>query len=277
MMQQYDNKINTINWFDLDGVLWFTDAKWWIVDKKNPENFIIKISQYEGSLILSGHYKSQKLQIHYNGSDGWLSKEIYEKILKKKDISLDDIGFSWREFSDTGLISKQIDSLRINTSVLKHLDPDKDIVNVLTARGNKEAHRVLLKKLEDELSNNGIDINECVFIHDVNNTNIAGNAHTRKCLYLLQNIVGYKIDGNKFVPIKCQEYDVSNFYDDQDININECYNINTILSGLLNNTMKTLRDLIINDIYERKPVLNVNLVTTNEMNPFETEQIKIYA
>lgn len=273
---EYNNKTNIINWFDLDGVLWITDAKWWIVDKKNPDKHIIKISQYEGSLIVSGFYKKDNLFIHYNGLDGWLSKELYDKILKIKDISIENIGFSWREFNDSYLISKQLNSLKINMTPLAHINPKIDIVNILTARSNKNAHIELLNKLENELKNKDLFINDSIFVNDINNISIQGNSSVKKCLYILQNIIGYKIDGNKFVPIKCQDYNISNFYDDQDFNINECDNINKYLSMLLDKTMKSLKDLIISDIFERKPILNVHLVTTNELNPFTSKEIKIF-
>lgn len=264
-----------IHWFDLDGVLINTDAKWWIVDKLNPGKPLIKISQYDGALILSGFHRADNIFIQYNGHDGYMSKDMYLKIQKIKNIEPENLGFSWREFSDSKLIQNQASNLKINTIYIQHLKNSSEIINILTARGNKEAHILILNKLKDALEPLKVTLNDDIFVNDISQQNILGSSASRKSQHILQNIIGYKIEVDKFVPIKCDKFDTSYFYDDEDKNIEECCLINVLLSNLLEKTMPLLKDIIIKDIKIRKPKLYVNLVTTNETNLFQTKEIDI--
>ncbi len=268
------NKKN-IHWFDLDGVLISTTAKWWIIDKQNPGKPLIKISQYEGALILSGFHRADNIYVSYNGHDGFMSKDMFLKIQKVKELDKKDVGFSWREFSDAKMIENQAKSVVINTVYIQHLKDTTDEINILTARGNKEAHKLLLSKLQDKLTELNVDVSNEYFVNDITVDKIVGSSARRKSLFILQNMVGLEIDVNKFVPINCEKYDVSYFYDDEDKNIEESLNMSLIFQELLEKTMPKLRDEILADIKERKPKLFVNLITSNEQNLFKTSEITL--
>lgn len=269
-----NNKKN-IHWFDLDGTLIETNAKWWIIDKNNPDKYIIKISPLIGSLILTGFYKSDNNYIKYNGQEGWLSNDLISKINKNKTYKLEDLGLSWREYTDSKLIENQVNSVLFYLHNIKHLNNTTDIVNLITTRGNKEAHNTLLYKLNKSLLTLNININDEYFVNDFDIIKLIGDTSTKKCLIILQNIIGYKIQGDKFVPISIDKYDTSYFYDDEDKNIDTCLLINNYLSIYLSKTMTKLKDIILKDIKERKPILYTNLVTSNTLNPFITKEIKI--
>lgn len=273
-MEQLQHNKN-IHWYDLDGVLWQTDAKWWIVDKMSPSKPIIKISQYEGSLILSGHYRSDNIFVSYNGHEGYLSKEMFLKIQSKKNISKEDIGFNWREFTDSKIIEKQAEYIIFNIKYISHLKDTEDDVKLLTARGNKDAHDILLNKLNGELSGLNILISDSIFINDIKFLNITGSTSVKKTMCILQSMVGYEIHDDKFVPISVEKYDCSYFYDDEDKNIEQCKLMNTHLLKLLENTMPSLRSEILEDVRMRQPKLIINLVTTNEENMFITNEVII--
>ena len=127
-----------IHWFDADYTLWDTNAKWWIISKKNPSKPIIRITQYEGYLILSGHYSKDGHNIYYNGKEGWLSDDIWLKTQRTKAIDIEDIGISFREYLDPELIEKQYKNLIIHIDRIQHIAGKKDIINLLTARGNRK-------------------------------------------------------------------------------------------------------------------------------------------
>lgn len=264
-----------MHFFDLDGTLIQTDAKWWIIDKNNPDKYIIKISQYEGSLIISGFYKKDNHYFKYNGIEGWISHDLWFKILKIKSIDIKNIGISWREFSDVKMIENQADKLIFLDHHINHIKNTKDIVNILTARGNKEAHKLIIDKILLSLNDLNININDEYFVNDIEMKNILGTSAVKKCLVLLQSIVGYKIDKDKFVPISIDKFDKCYFYDDEDINIEKCLDINNYMNLFLNKTMPKLRDIILKDIENRKPILYTHLVTSNKLNPFLIKEIKI--
>ncbi len=276
-MDKIDNtEKNSVHWYDLDGTLWQTPAKWWIVDKNKPDAAIVRISQYEGSLILSGHWRNDGKYLRYNGMDGWLSQEMWEAVNRKRQLRPEDLGISWREFTDSSIIESHAKDLVFHMDRISHLKDSKDAINLLTARGNKKAHQLLLDLLVEQLKELNLSVNESHFVNDPETTvNIQGSTSTRKCLTILQNMVGYSIENEQFVPKSCDKYDVSHFYDDEDKNIEDCMQIAKYLDSLLEKTMPRLRDTIKEELKSRKPRLVLNLVSTNKLNPFTTTEVEI--
>ena len=269
-------KNEQIHWFDLDLSLINSNAKWWILDRNNPIKPLLKITQYDGNLIVAGFYKKDNLSFKYNGVEAWLSKEIWNEIQKiNNSIKLDDLGISWREFQSDELIEKQITEMVVYINNIKHLSNTKDIVNLLTARGNKSAHKNIIAELNVQLSKINIKINDEIFVSDPTSCTIIGTSAYKKCMTILESIVGYKIKNNEFIPIQCDSYKIANFYDDEDTNITECLSINKRLSDMLKNTAEWLKAEIITHIKMIKPELNINYVCSNELNPFETTNLPI--
>ena len=261
-----------IHWFDLDNTLWKTNAKWWILDKRNPLNPIVRITQHEAQLILNGNFITDGNQIVYNGFNGWLDNELLTKIKQKKNIELENIGISFREYQDENLIVTQASELFVYIDRLKHIKSNK--INLLTARANKKAHNSLIDKLSEKLSEIDIKLNDIVFVSDPSCVHNYGSTSEKKLQCIIESIVGYKID-NSFTPIMCDKYDECYFYDDEDLNIDECKNINFRIEYLLSLTQPWLKERIISNLKNSDQKLILNLVTTNEMNPFETTKIDI--
>lgn len=257
----------TIHWYDLDGTLWDTDAKWWIINKKNPSTYILRIPSYVGSLILSGHYSSQGHKIYYNGLNGWLPQDLWNKI-HQRNINIEDVGISFREFSDVDLIEKQAENLIFYIDRIKHLSGTKDIINLLTARSNRKTHDALVDKLHTNLEPHNIYINDAVFVNDPTHIKFVGTIADKKMICILQNIIGYEINSKEILPIATDKYNNTFFYDDDETNINTCKEINKLLIRLLENTVPWLKQNIIEDLHTRKPKLYLEQVTTNELNPF---------
>lgn len=269
------NKWTDIHWFDLDGTIWSTDAMWWIIDKNDPANYIIKISQHEGSLILAGFHKNDGHKITYNGHEMWISKDVWAKIQRKKSIKAEDIGVSWREFSDSILIEKQAENVEFHLHRIHHLCDTNHTINLLTARGNKKAHDLLLTKLNQELDKINVNVNKSFFTSDPLSVQIAGNTPMKKAMIMLQFIVGYQIKDAEFVPLQLEAHQNTYFYDDEDKNIEAAINMNNYLRELLTNTQPWLKDKIISKVNEHNPCLYANLVSSNELNPFETTKVDI--
>jgi len=268
-------KNEIIHWFDLDGTLWNTNSMWWIVDKNTPAGPLLKVSQYEGNLILSGFYKPDGYRINYNGMEGWLSKETWVKIQRVKKIKVENLGVSFREYQDDVLIEKQAEGLIVHIHRIKHLEGTKDVVNLLTARANKNAHTLLVDKLHKDLASLDIKINEAYFVNDPTVFSMHGSTPEKKMVCILEKIVGHKIDEYAFTTVLVDRYDESHFYDDEDKNIEACQIINKYLAEYLDNTLPWLRQQIVEQIHTRKPKLFLNIVNTNELNPFDTEEIEI--
>jgi hypothetical protein len=264
-----------LHWFDLDGTLWQSGAMWWLLDKKNPAKYVMRITQHQAVLIQSGFYKKDGVQILYNGMEGWLPQELFQKLVRIKPLKPEEIGISFREFDNFEMINAQAKNLIVHIDRISHLKDSNDVINLLTARGNKEAHTGVLNKLSEELNKVGLKVNQANFVNDHGKCKFTGTTSVRKALHIIESIVGYEIKDNSFIPLEVDRYKKVFFYDDEDKNIDECKSVNTLISGILANTDEWLRNEIIESINSSEQILYINIVNTNVLNPFETTEIKI--
>lgn len=261
-----------VHFFDLDNTLWQTTAKWWIISKKDPSKPILKIEPHIGAGILSGTWQSDRHKIWYNGVEGWLSNELWIAIQQKGKLEHADIGISWREYTDSNLISSQASDIKFFIHHIQHLKGVHCNIYLLTARGNRAAHAVLLNKLEHKLD--GIcQIDGAWFINDPSTFKIVGSTGYKKTCILLQSLIGWRIENEQFLPIVEKEWDKCFFYDDEEGNIISAKDCNRILSGLLNKTEPNLKAKILSKL--DKKMLITNLVTSNEQNPFISSTVQL--
>lgn len=258
---------------DLDGTLWETNARAWIIDKQYPEYPIIKLTGHEFNLIAKGNYIDDDNRIYYNGFEGWLSNEQLTKIKQKKPIDIDRIGLSTREYNSIEFIVNQKNGIKFHTNRFTDLT---NKITILTARGNKNAHKPLLEQLNNELSKIGMEIEDSVFIYDVNEFkyNNIGDTSVKKLIKLIQSLIGFEIHNNKFVPIQTEEFDIVHFYDDEDKNIEICKDINKFIIEYYNNSSNIVKNRIKEKKFHNKKLIT-NLVTTNKMNPFIIDEVAI--
>jgi hypothetical protein len=90
---------------------------------------------------------------------------------------------------------------------------------------------------------------------------------------LLQHLVGYKTDGNKFIDEEITRYDQVSFYDNNYDTLKISDNMNELLDIVLSNTDKGLRDVVKEDINDYRPILFVNKINDNNYNKTETKKI----
>ena len=90
---------------------------------------------------------------------------------------------------------------------------------------------------------------------------------------LLQHLIGYKTDGNKFIDEEITRYDQVSFYDNNYDTLKITDDINGLLEVVLSNTDKGLKDVIKEDIIDYKPILLVNKINDNHYNKTETKKI----
>lgn len=276
-MANIKEKVNNnmiAHFFDLDYTLWKTSARTWIIDKNYPDNYIIRINSNEDQLLTTGYYKNDNLTINYNGITAWISKTLYDQILSKKpNILLENIGISYREYSDEKLIQKQTKDFILYIHNIKHLN--NQTLHILTARPSMDSHKNLMDELKVYLNAFNIKIGKQYFVNDNKHIHIIGNSSERKCLILLQHLIGYKIEGNEFVPILVDKYEDIHFYDDDELNVIACQNINKYFDNILTQTPEWLVEKIKNRVNLNDLKLTINQVTSNVINPFIQQTINI--
>lgn len=264
-----------IAFFDLDNTLWYIKSDIWVIDKNKPSDPILKISPIEFALIKSDIYVKDDLPIDYNNERFFISRDMLERILRKRKIKLNDLGISYAEFFDDDIMNKKDVQLLLNN--IKQLIGKNIEIGVLTARSDRKKHANLLNKLRIKLKEYGLEINKIYFVSE----SIRTTGHLDKISYdknkvLLEHLIGLTIENNKFLPIKKEAYDKIYFYDDVKSNILNVNNLQEYFDFLVRNSDNECIEFINNRLQNNNTLLLItNLITNNELNPFETKIIKL--
>ncbi len=261
------------HFYDIDTLL-VSDAKVWIVDKKSPNIPIMKISQSEFNLIKNGIYRNQNNSLNFSGVTYWLPEDLVNTLkVKAKNHRSDfsSLGFSMQEFMNKELIDN-ID-YNINFENIMHLKNTDDDIYFICSKNTKKNYELMISKIEDKLKDNGLNIKSYYFISETfYNRNDDSISH-KKVRLILQHLVGYKTDVDKFIDEKISEYEEVFFYDDSDSAIKLASDINKFLMLLLSNTDSSIKDIIKKEIKDKEHILYVNKVTFNKVNKFVTTKV----
>lgn len=264
-----------IAFFDLDNTLWYIKSDVWVIDKNKPSVPILKISPIEFALIKSGIYVKDDILIEYNGDSYFISKDMLERIERKiKNIKLNNIGISYSEFFDDNILNKK--EVQVLLDNIKHLIGKNIEIGVLTARSDRKKHSNLLNKLRLKLKEYGLEIDKIYFVSE----SIRSIGYQDKVVYdknkvLLSHLVGLTIEDNHFVPIKKDYYNKIYFYDDVKSNFMNVNNLQDYFDFLVRNSDDECVEFINNRLENNNLILINNLITNNEINPFETTTIKL--
>lgn len=264
----------TSHFFDINTII-NNNSKIWIVNKSNPNVPIFKISKSDFNLIKSGIYKSQGNKIEYNDNVYWMPTDIFNELkvkLKLHRISLSNIGISMQEFLNKDIIDNS--NIDIDIDVIKSkLKNQTDDIYIICSKQVRHNYEKIISKIESKLEENGIMIKKFYFINDsINNIDIDDNRY-KKSKLLLQHCVGYKVEGEKFINIDVDKYSIINFYDNHHDTVQIKNEINDVLCILLNKTDDGLKSSIKEDLSEDSHEININYITSNELNKIVSNKI----
>jgi len=261
------------HFFDIDTLIKLENQAW-IVDKNNPNIPILKISKSDFNLIQSGIYRKQGNKIDFNGKTFWLPTELVNKLkIKAKTYKTEfsNLAISLQEFLNKDIIEEM--SFELNLSVISELKNKTDDIYIICSKQTKRNYQSLIDKFEEKLKEQGLKVKNFYFISD-NFYNIdKDEVNFKKMRLLLQHLIGYKTDGNKFIDEEITRYDQVSFYDNNYDTLKITDDINGLLEVVLSNTDKGLKDVIKEDIIDYKPILLVNKINDNHYNKTETKKI----
>jgi hypothetical protein len=263
-----------IHFFDLDNTLWYVDSKAWVIDKRVPNKPLYKISKHDMFLIQNGLFKNDKLVIDYNNKKYYISKDLFEKIKRVKNISIENLGISFAESFDEERLNESPIKYLIN-NILHLQDRDDVDIAILTGRNNRKLHQKILNNLRKHLLDIDLSIFKVYFVGDRMNDRHSGLISLKKTEMLLEHMIGMKIKDQKFIPLKQDKYDIVHFYDDELENIDYANDVQLILERLLKNTDEELFKLILERINNNELILNNHLITTNSLNRFKTSVVRL--
>lgn len=263
------------HFFDIDSIL-VVSAKVWIVDKTIPNIPIMKISQSDFNLIKSGIYRSQGNSIIFSGYTYWLPTDLFEKLkIKSKNHRTDisNLSFSMQEFMNKDLIENL--DYDINFDNISHLKNTDDDIYIICSKNNKRNYELMISKIEDKLKDNGLSIKRYYYISETFYNRNEDDISHKKVRLLLQHLIGYKTESDKFSDQKIEKYSEVLFYDDDLNSIKMATDCNKLLMYLISNTESSVKEIIKQDIKENGPLLIVNQITNNKVNRFISKDVLI--
>lgn len=263
------------HFFDIDTIL-VANSKVWVVDKRNPNVPIMKISQSDFNLIKSGIYKSQNSRIDFGGKSYYITSDMMDTLKvkcknQKSDIS--NLGFSMQEFMNKELI-ENID-YKVNVNNIQHIKNTDDHIYIICSSNTKKNYEYMIKKMEDGLKENGLKIENYYFISETFYNRDEDKITHDKIRLLLQHLVGLKTDGNKFINEEISKYSEIYYYDDDISSINLAINSNSIMQVLISNSEQDIKSKIKEILKSEDNIINVNLVTPNKFNRFKSTKVNI--
>lgn len=265
------------HFFDLDTIIRI-DNKVWIIDKKNPNNPILKISQSDFNLIRKGIYRSHNQRLSLNGTNYWFPEEIMNQIkIKGKRIKFDlgNLGFSMQEFSNSEIIKDL--NYEINLDLFNHIKNTTDHIYIICSKNNKRNYDLIIEKIEDKLHDLGLEIKNYYFISETFYNRNQDDITFKKVRILLQHLVGYKTEGDKFIDEEIENYSDVYYYDDDIDSVNLSTTLNDFFKVFLDNTDKTVGVEITKKLKDEENHLYVNYVSPNVVNRLQTKKVLLQA
>jgi len=261
------------HFFDIDTLIRINNQPW-IVDKNIPNIPIMKISKSDFKLIQSGIYRKQGNKMEFNGRTFWLPSDLINKLkIKAKNYKTEfsNLAISLQEFLNKDIIDEM--EFELNLDIINQLKNKNDDIYIICSKQTKRNYQSIIDKLESKLKEEGLLIKNFYFISD-NITNIDNDElNFKKMRLLLQHLVGYKTDGNKFKDEEITRYGQISFYDNNYDTLKFSDDINGLLEAILSNTDKGLKEVIKEDIFDFKPILLVNKINDNQYNKTETKKV----
>lgn len=263
------------HFFDIDSIL-EVNAKVWIVDKTIPNIPIMKISQSDFNLIKNGIYRSQGNSINFSGHTYWLPTDLFEKLkIKSKNHRTDisNLSFSMQEFMNKELIENLDYNIKLDN--ILHLKNTDDDIYVICSKNNKRNYELMISKIEDKLKDSGLIIKKYYYISETFYNRNEDDISHKKVRLLLQHLIGYKTDGDKFTDEKVEKYNEVLFYDDELTSVKLAIDCNKLLMYLISNTESSIKEVIKQEIKQTEPLLVVNQITGNKVKKFVSTDVKV--
>ena len=255
-------------------VLLEMDNQAWVVDKKNANTPIVKISKSDFNLIKSGIFKNQGNKVDFNGRTYYLPTDLMNKIkIKTKSYNIDfsNLAISLQEFMNKSLIEEM--KFEINKDVILELKNNVDDIYIICSKQTKRTYETIIEKVKEEFEKNGLKIKTFYPISENFMNQNDDDIKFKKMRLLLQHLVGYKTEGDKFKDEEITRYDQIHFYDNYSETLKITKEMNNLLEYLLSRSDDGLRSVIKENVQDFRPNLWVHKENENKMNKRSSEKV----
>lgn len=258
------------HFYDIDCLV-NLNQKAWVVDKLHPNIPILKISESDFNLFLSGIYRSQGNKIDFNGKEFWLPNDFLNKIkvkIKKTNINLGNLAISMQEFLNSDIIKNL--SFNLNLNIIKNLKNKEEDIYIICSKQTKRAYTPIIETVKEKLREEGISIKGIYFISETFYSQKRDQVKLDKLILFAEHFTGYKVESKRFINKEVVSYDEINYYDNATDTQKYSDYINDIIQHLVKNTETGLKEVIIENLSEETKIFNSNRIFDNVLNQVET-------
>lgn len=258
------------HFYDIDCLV-DLNQKAWIVDKLHPNIPILKISESDFNLFLSGIYRSQGNKIDFNGKEFWIPNDFLNKIkvkIKKTDINLGNLAISMQEFLNSDIIKNL--SFNLNLNIITNLKNKEEDIYIICSKQTKRAYTPIIEKVKEKLREEGISIKGIYFVSETFYSQKRDQVKWDKLILFAEHLTGYKVESKRFINKEVTSYDEINYYDNATDTQKYSDYINDIIQHLVKNTETGLKEVIIENLSEETKIFNSNRIFDNVLNQVET-------
>lgn len=266
---------NVGHFFDLN-CLFEAEQTAWIVSKSNPNLPLYKITPSEFKLIKSGIYRKKGNKIDFNGTEYYLSDDLWNKLKilsSKNNINFSDFVISMQEFLNKDLI----DSVKYKLTLehILNLKNEMSDVYIICSKQTKGLYDKIINEIKEVLYSNGIKINNFYYLNENFLNQNSDEIVFKKVRLLLQHAIGYKSESDKFTDFEITKYDIIKYYD-RNIYIKSIkITIDQVLKSMMKNTDRGLSDVIKDDLKSDNPIIVINKIEDNNYNPMQSVKIDL--
>ena len=266
-----------LNILNLDDTTIKVDVEPWIIKKSEPNIPILRLKSGEKSLIETDTFKGDNNMISYNGKKYWISDNMLEELerLSRKEINLNDYGFSYAEYIDPELVEKQSEKFKIQIENINHLFNSNDDTIIISDRHDSDLHKDLIENVKIELSKYNLEVKNTYLISDSNLETYTEDIPLKKLILVLEKLIGYKIQNNQFLNIPTDQYNKIHFYDNDRKSYTELKTIQETLNKIYFNSSEEMKNIVMEKILNVKPFVKFHHITGNEFNKFDIEKFII--
>jgi len=263
------------HFFDIDTIL-DMNSKAWVVDKNKPNVPIMKISKSDFNLYQNGIFRKQGNRIDFNGKTFWLPNDFVNKLkVKTKNYksNFSDLAISLQEFMNKGVIENL--EFDLNLDLIDKLKNTTDDIYIICSKQTKLSHESIIEKIKEEMKKEGLKIKNFYFISETFYNQKQDEIEHKKLRLLIQHLVGYRTDGDKFTDEEITRYDLIEYYDNNLDTLSLAKEVNKFLDLIWRKTEDGLKSVVKEDVSEFKPQLIVNKVNDNKVNDIQSEKVNL--
>lgn len=263
------------HFFDINSLIQ-VESKVWIVSKTEPNRPIVTISESDFNLIKKEIWKNTGHSIVIGNKKYFIKQELLEEIkIKCKKISVDitSLSFSMQEFMNSELIEKL--NYKIWKEHLVYLKNTNDDLYLICSKNTKSNYETIVKRLEEYLKELGLQFKNYYYISETFYNRDSDEISHKKLRLLLQHLVGFKTEDDKFSNEEISKYDEVSYYDDEKKSINFANSANDLLRFLTNNSTEEIKNNITEFVKTKKLILHINEVTFNSVNLFIKSEVNL--